>query len=151
MSENFLDKAKATALSLKEKSIDFTEQFLDNEKEDIINEFKQKGSEKIVEILEIVERYKSFFYDAGYELSSVNASLTMPPDISISFNFLGKVDESKRQNIKTKVSESKIASIILNSLFKASDFAEKIKIGTIKLKNIDITLGLIPAISISLS
>ncbi|MBK7631074.1 MAG: hypothetical protein IPJ23_10330 [Ignavibacteriales bacterium] len=151
MSENILDKAKAAAQSLKEKSIDFTEHLVDDDKEEIINQFKQKGSEKIVEILEIIEKYKSLFADAGYELNSFNASLTIPPDISISFYFLGMIDETKRKEINAHISESKIAFIILNSLFKASDFAEKIKIGSIKLKTVSIKLGLIPAISISLS
>ncbi len=151
MGKNILVKVKETALEIKEKSVNFSEQFLDDEKAEIINEFKQKGSEKVVEILETIENYKSYFSDAGYQLNIINASLTIPPDISISFNFLGTCDEEKRQLIKEEISGSKMASIILSSLFKASDFAEKIKIGTIKLKSINIKLGLIPAISISLS
>jgi len=50
-----------------------------------------------------------------------------------------------------KASESKIASILLNSLFKASNFTESIKIGDMKLKSINITLGLIPGISVSIA
>lgn len=50
-----------------------------------------------------------------------------------------------------KASESKIASILLNSLFKASNFTESIKIGDMKLKSINITLGLILGISVSIA
>jgi hypothetical protein len=151
MSENILDKAKTAALSIKERAADLKADLWNDEKAEIVNEFKEKGTEKIKEILEIVNKYKSLFYEAGYEVDSFNASLSIPPDISITFIFLGAINGDKKQEIKSKVSESKIASIILSSLFKASDFAEKIKMGEMKLKEIEITLGLIPGISISLT
>lgn len=151
MSENILDKAKTAALSIKERATDLKTDLWNDEKAEIVNEFKEKGTEKIKEILEIVNKYKSLFYEAGYEVDSFNASLSIPPDISITFKFLGAINDDKKQEIKSKVSESKIASIILSSLFKASDFAEKIKMGEMKLKEIEITLGLIPGISISLT
>jgi hypothetical protein len=61
------------------------------------------------------------------------------------------VDDIKRKEIEIKVAENKLASILLSSLFKASDFAEKIKVGELKLKTINIKLGLIPSINVSLS
>jgi hypothetical protein len=44
-----------------------------------------------------------------------------------------------------------MASLILKSLFKASDFSATVRVGKFKLKTIKITLGLIPGIGISLS
>jgi len=41
--------------------------------------------------------------------------------------------------------------MLLNSLFKASDYTEKVKVGDLKLKTINVKLGLIPSISVSLS
>ncbi len=151
MSENILDKAKAAAVSAKDKITDLKENIWDSEKDEIIKEFKERGEGKVKEILEIINKYKSLFSDAGYEVNGVNASLSIPPDISISFKFLGAVDESKRQDILFQASESKIASILLKSLFKASNFAESIKIGDMKLKSISITLGLIPGISVTIA
>ena len=60
-------------------------------------------------------------------------------------------DEFERNNILSKAQDSKIATMILKSLFKASDYSESIKIGELKLKSINIKLGLIPSISVSLS
>ncbi len=151
MSENILDKAKAAALSVKDKITDLKENIWDSEKAEIIKEFKERGEGKVKEILEIINKYKSLFKDAGYEVNGVNASLSIPPDISIAFKFLGAVDESKRQDILSQASDSKIASILLKSLFKASNFAESIKIGDMKLKSISITLGLIPGISVTIA
>jgi len=151
MSENILDKAKAAAQSLKTKVANLNEVFGDSDKNEIINQFKEKGENKVEEVFSIIDQFKSLFYEAGYEVGGINVSLGLPPDISISFKFLGSVDDVKRNEIELKVAENKLASIILNSLFKASDFTEKIKVGEMKLKSIDITLSLIPSISVSLS
>ena len=151
MSDNILDKAKAAAQSIKTRVTNLNEAFGDSDKDEIINQFKERGADKVEEVFSIVDQFKSLFYEAGYEVGGINVSLGLPPDISISFNFLGSVDDVKRNEIGLKVAENKLASIILNSLFKASDFTEKIKVGEMNLKSIDITLSLIPSISVSLS
>lgn len=151
MSENILHKAKAAAQSLKTKVANLSEVFGDSDKDEIINQFKEKGENKVEEVFSIIDQFKSLFYEAGYEVGGINVSLGLPPDISISFKFLGSVDDVKRNEIKLKVAENKLAAILLSSLFKASDFTEKIKVGELKLKTINIKLGLIPSISVSLS
>jgi hypothetical protein len=151
MSENILDKAKTAALSIKTKVTNFNEAFGDSDRDEIVNQFKEKGVDKVEEVFSIIDQFKSLFSEAGYEVGGINVSLGLPPDISISFKFLGSVDDIKRKEIEIKVAESKLASILLSSLFKASDFAEKIKVGELKLKTINIKLGLIPSISVSLS
>lgn len=151
MSENILDRAKAAAQSVKSKVTNLNEAFGDSDKDEIVNQFKEKGTEKVEEVFTIIDQSKSLFYEAGYEVGGINISLGLPPDISIAFKFLGSVDDNKRKEIEIKVAESKLGSILLNSLFKASDFAEKIKVSELKLKTINIKLGLIPSISVSLS
>lgn len=151
MSENILDKAKAAAQSLTEKVTNFSEGFGESDKAEIINLFKGISGDRVAEMFANVDKFKSLFYEAGYEVGGINVSLGLPPDISISFKFLGSVDDVKRNEIELKVAENKLASIILNSLFKASDFTEKVKLGEMKLNSINIKLGLIPSISISLT
>jgi len=151
MTDNILDKAKAAAESLKGKAVGLNEIFGDSEKNEIIHLFKDKGIDKVEEVFVSIDKFKSLFYNAGYEVSGVNVSLGIPPDISISFKFLGSVDEIKRKEIEAMLSENKLAFIVLNSLFKASDYTEKVKVGDLKLKSINIKLGIIPAISVSLS
>jgi hypothetical protein len=151
MSDNILDIAKTAAQSIKNKVTNFNEAFGDSDRDEIVNQFKEKGVDKVEEVFSIINQFKSLFSEAGYEVGGINVSLGLPPDISISFKFLGSVDDIKRKEIEIKVAESKLASILLSSLFKASDFAEKIKVGELKLKTINIKLGLIPSISVSLS
>ncbi|MFZ1520102.1 MAG: hypothetical protein WAU11_15090 [Ignavibacteriaceae bacterium] len=151
MSESIFEKAKAAAASVTESISSLKDFFWDDERIEIINQFKEKTENKLNEVLETVSKYKALFTEAGYELNGLNASLSIPPDLAISFKFLGPLETEKRKAIISQTSESRLASIILKSLFKASDYAETIKIGEMKLKSINITLGLIPGISISMS
>jgi len=151
MGENLFEKAKAAAASVTEKISDLKENLWDDEKSEIINQFKEKAEGKLNEVVETINKYKSLFTEAGYDIQSMNASLSIPPDISMTFAFLGAVDKAKREDIFTRATESKLATIMLKSLFKASDFAETVKVGQMKLKSIDIILGLIPGISITIA
>jgi hypothetical protein len=149
MSESIINKAKASLNSTKEKLKDMKDHYFDDEKKEIIEQFKGSGQEKIKETLKTFSDYSALFKQSGYELSTINASVSIPPDISISFKCLDTIPVEMRQEFQSNIGENKIASLILASLFKASDFAATMKMGEFKLKSINIKLGLIPAISIS--
>jgi len=151
MVDGILNKAKLSIECAKEKIKVVKENLFDDEKKAIIEQFKGSGQEKIKETLTIFNQYSSLFKEAGYDLSSINASVSIPPDISISFRYLDSAPLEKREELLGTVKENKIAAIILKSLFKASDYSESIKMGNFKLKTINVKLGLIPGISISFS
>ncbi len=151
MSESIMNKAKASLESAKGKINNIKENMFDDEKKEIAANFKDSGQEKIKETLSTFNQYSLLFKEAGYELSSINASVSIPPDISISFKCLDSIPVEKRDDLLEQAKENKIVLIILRSLFKASDFSEAMKMGRFKLKSINIKLGLIPSISISYS
>ena len=151
MNESIISKAKKTLEISKVKLGDLRESFFDDAKKEIIDQFKDSGQDKIKETLTTFNQYSSLFKESGYEISSINASVSIPPDISISFKCLDTIAMEKREELLEKAKENKIAAIILKSLFKASDFSDTIKMGSFKLKTINIKLGLIPSISVSFS
>lgn len=151
MSESMFSKAKKTLELSKVKLGDLRESFFDDAKKEIVDQFKDSGQDKIKETLSTFNQYSSLFKESGYEISSINASVSIPPDISISFKCLDTIAIEKREELLDKAKENKIAVIILVSLFKSSDFSESIKMGNYKLKTITIKLGLIPSISVSFS
>ncbi|HSD63483.1 MAG TPA: hypothetical protein VLB50_06775 [Ignavibacteriaceae bacterium] len=144
-----IKSTKASIASVKEKLGELTTNLWDEEKNEIINEYKEKGEMKLQELAEMLNSNTDLFKKAGFEVSSINASLGMPPDISITFKYLGAVSEDERNEILLKIKDSKMVSVLLKSLFKASKFSESIKVGQYKLNNINIKLGLIPGIGIS--
>lgn len=149
MSESIIAKAKASAGSLKEKVTAYKDNFLDDEKREIIEEFKDSGQEKLKVSLATLSEFAAIFNEAGYQLTSINATVSIPPAINISFKVQDSIPVEERPNILAKAQNNKIAIVILNSLFKASDFSNSIKIGDYKLGSINMKLGLIPSISIS--
>ena len=151
MVDNILDSAKASLESAKEKIKSITENLFDDEEKEIIEQFKSSGQEKMKETLSTFTEYSSLFKEAGYELGSINANVSLPPEISITFKYLDSAPVEKRDAMIQQAKDNKVAVIILKSLFKASDFSESIKLGNYKLKSINVKLGLIPGISISFS
>ncbi|HEX7358797.1 MAG TPA: hypothetical protein VF270_13875 [Ignavibacteriaceae bacterium] len=151
MEESILDRAKASTAMFKEKVVDLTENLWDDERKEMIGEFKDATSEKLKTILESLGKFNSLFKEAGYELNSINASIALPPDISITFKCLDLIPISERINVFNKAQDSRIATLVLKSLFRASDYSDTIKLGEFKLKTVNIKMGLIPGVSVSFS
>ena len=151
MVDNILDSAKASLDSAKEKIKSVTENLFDDEEKEIIEQFKSSGQDKIKETFSTFSEYATLFKEAGYEIGSINANVSLPPEISITFKYLDSAPVEKRDGLIERAKDNKVAVIILKSLFKASDYSEAMKIGNFKLKTINIKLGLIPGISVSLS
>ena len=151
MVDNILDSAKASLESAKDKIKSVTNNLFDEEEKEIIEQFKTSGQDKIKDSLTTFSEYSSLFKEAGYEVGSINASVSLPPEISVTFKYLQSASEEKRASLSEKAKENKVAVIVLKSLFKASDFSESIKLGSYQLKSITVKLGLIPGISISYS
>jgi len=151
MGDGILDKAKLSVESAKEKIKNITGNLFDDEEKEIIEQFKSSGQDKIKETFTTFSEYASLFKEAGYEIGSINANVSLPPEISITFKYLDSAPVEKRDGLMERAKDNKVAVIILKSLFKASDYSEAMKIGSFKLKTINIKLGLIPGISISLS
>jgi len=151
MGDGILDKAKLSVESAKEKIKNITGNLFDDEEKEIIEQFKSSGQDKIKETFTTFSEYASLFKEAGYEIGSINANVSLPPEISITFKYLDSAPVEKREGLIERAKDNKVAVIILKSLFKASDYSEAMKIGSFKLKTINIKLGLIPGISVSLS
>ncbi|MBK6914660.1 MAG: hypothetical protein IPJ03_08040 [Ignavibacteriales bacterium] len=151
MAENFYERVKASTSSVKNKMVDLKENLWDEEKKEIIEQFKSGSEVKLQEIISSLNTNTSLFSEAGYQLKGITVGLAIPPVIKIGFNCLQSIPENERQKMLDKAGESRITVLMLKSLFKASDFSDTIKIGEIKLSAIEITLGLIPGISITLA
>jgi hypothetical protein len=151
MVDNILGSAKASLDSAKEKIKSVTENLFDDEEKEIIEQFKSSGQDKIKETFLTFSEYASLFKEAGYDIGSINANVSLPPEISITFKYLDSAPVEKRVGLIERAKENKVAVIILKSLFKASDYSEAMKLGSFKLKTINIKLGLIPGISVSFS
>lgn len=149
MTGNIFEKAKDSLSSAKDSITGFKDILLDDEKMEIAAQFKDSGQMKVKEFLSTLNEYTGLFREAGYEINGINASISIPPDINISFKCLSEIPDDQREKILARAQKNSLAFIIVKSLFKASDFSDAVKIGDFRLRNINLKLGLIPGISIS--
>jgi hypothetical protein len=149
LASKILEKAKETLSTAKDSLTDFKDILLDEDKKEIAAQFKDSSQTKVKDFLSTLNEYGGLFKDAGYEISGINASISIPPDISISFNCLTEIPADEREKILAKAEKNNLALIIVKSLFKASDFSDAVKIGEFRLRHITLKLGIIPGITIS--
>ena len=149
--DNLIEKAKDSASTISDKIVEVKDNLIGEESGAIMEEFKDAGSNKVTEIVDMLDESKSYISRSGYELGSMNISLGIPPKISLSFNYKSSVSEEERNKLLIEVAARKVLSIILKCLFKAGDFYSSAKFKEYKLGSVDISLGLAPGVSIKFS
>jgi hypothetical protein len=146
---DLIEKAKESASAITDKIVEIKENLIGEESKAIMDEFKEAGSSKVKEIVEMLEDSKNYITRSGYEFSSVHVSLGLPPEIGLSFNYKSEVGEAERTQLMEEVKDRKVLSIILKCLFKAGDFYAAAKFKEYKLGSVDISLGLTPGVNIN--
>lgn len=149
--ESIIDKVLDTANTVSEKVSDLKGDIWGDEEKLIMDEFKDSGIDKVKEVLNSLNNSGELFDKSGFHLSSLNVALGIPPVISAGFIVKEKISSDDRIKILAEAENNKIVKILISCLFKASDFYDKIQIGTYKLNSIDIKLGLIPGIALKFS
>ncbi len=142
--ENIFEKAKEAF----EKISDGVTDFIQMDKTEVINEFKNATKEKANAILEEVTNLGEHMSKSGFELIEINTSLGLPPTFSLTYHFLNDVSDEDRKNILEENKGKKIITIILKTLFRSSAYALSLKLGTFKLNEVSIQLGLLPEVGL---
>jgi len=147
--DDFIEKAKDSASTITDKISELTNNLIGDESRAITDEFKDAGTNKVKEVVDMIDASKIYVTRAGYELISLHVSLGLPPQISLSFKYQSAVSEDDRKKLLEEVEERKILSVIIKCLFKAGDFYTSAKFKEYKLGSVDISLGLTPGVNIN--
>lgn len=83
MAENFYERVKASTSSVKNKMVDLKENLWDEEKKEIIEQFKSGSEVKLQEIISSLNTNTSLFSEAGYQLKGITVGLAIPPVIKL--------------------------------------------------------------------
>ena len=149
--EKIMEFVKDTTEIISDKVGELKEDIWGEEQKLIVNEFKENSIAKVSSILENINNSNVTFDKSGFKLSGMEVSLGLPPEIKTEFTVEKQIPVEDRKNILESVKDNQIIRIILNCLFKAQDYYEKIKFGNFKLESIEINLGLIPGINLKFS
>lgn len=153
MAENIFDKAKEAAKgavsNVTDKVISFKDNYLGDEQNEIIEDFKEAGSNKVKETLDSINDSIGIIKSAGYEFKGLGVSLGLSPSITLSFHYLNSISDDEKNDIFKQVEDKKTVKMILRLLFKAGDFYTSINLGEQSLDAVNISLGLSPGISLT--
>ena len=82
----------------------------------------------------------------GYALESVEVAPGIPPDVVLLFKYEKTVTKDELEKVLETVGDRKILKIVLKGLYYATAFFEAVKVGSYKMNEVKIDLGLIPGV-----
>jgi len=139
-----IDSAKEAIGKIAEGVTDFIQM----DKSEVIQEFKDSTKEKANAMLEEITNLGENMNKAGFELIEINTSLGLPPTFSLTYHFLHDVTTEEQKSILGENEGKKITTIILKTLFKSTAYAKSLKLGVFKLNEVSIQLGLLPEVGV---
>lgn len=148
--EELVNKIIETTTTVTEKISEIKDNIWDDEQKLIVEEFKDKGIDRVRDILGDFSNSESLFESAGFKQNLISISLGIPPDITSEFMLINKISKDEQDKLLKDVADNKIMKLILSCLFKANNYCDKIQLGNFKLSSVEITLGLMPGIMVNL-
>src|ERR1035437_1390327 len=149
MADNIFKKVKESASAIKDKVSNLKEDIWGEEQKQIIQEFKDSGTAKIKEVLENIGGSSAIFLQSGYELKDVSINLGIPPVIASTFSFIKDISEEEQKKVLEETKKSPLIHLIISYLLKASNYFNKIKVGSYKITSVSISLVLTPGVNIN--
>ena len=153
MAESILNKAKGAALdavsTVTEKVVSFKDMAIGDERDEIIDDFKDASSNKVKEVLDSVHESMALIVSSGYEFKGIGVALGLSPSISLSFHYIKEISDEDRNSILEQAADKKMIKMILKLLFKAGDFYKAIKLGDYVLDAVNMSLGISPGMSVT--
>lgn len=144
-----LNIAKEAVSGITEKVTEMKQDLIGEEQTAILSEFKESGLNKIRSSMEEISNSVQLISKSGYDFKSMEVSMGLPPSVSAVFHYIKEISESERSDLLTEVKDRNIVTIILKCLFKANEFYHSANIGSYKVDEVKITLGLTPGVDIS--
>lgn len=145
--ENIISKVTEATTSITDKIADWKTEFLDDEKQNIIQEFKENGKEKITQILIDLESSTEQLSKIGYSFNAFSIDLGIPPSISLSFDVKSITDEKATSKISDDIHP--MLKIVLQALIRTNSFNQTITSKNFALIQVNIKLGILPDIALN--
>ena len=110
---------------------------------DLKSELVQKMTTGITDDL---DRAMPLIHEAGYKVFAIQAQLSLPPRVNAIFERETIVEPRKQKIILEALQDNAIGKLVLESLIDAFALNKKVSIKNMKLKKINITIGLPPSV-----
>ncbi|MCU0449070.1 MAG: hypothetical protein MUC97_04380 [Bernardetiaceae bacterium] len=109
--------------------------------------FQEIGQKAVNDTVNEFNESVPLFPEAGYRLSEFEVELSLPPNAKAHFELIEDVSPEKKAAIMEKAKAlGRLSELLFSALFKANDLQNTIKVGNLKLREIEVEIGLIPAV-----
>jgi len=114
-----------------------------------LNDIKVATVEKMTNsIMDDLNMAMPMIEEAGYSISGLEAELSLPPEVTTSFELIKVVDKKKQKQILDSLKSNRIGELVLSSLMQAFALNKNVSIKDMQLKAIEITISLPPYVTI---
>ena len=142
--DDLINKVTDITTSITDKIDDWKTDFFDDEKQNIIQEFRENTKEKISAILNDLQNSTKLIENIGYDFVAFNIDLGIPPSVQLIFEVL----PLKAEKIEAQLPEdiNLVIKIVLKALLRTNALAQSIKLNDFECKQVTLTMGLNPDI-----
>ena len=114
-----------------------------------LNDIKVATVEKMTNsIMDDLNMAMPMIEEAGYSISGLEAELSLPPEVTTSFELIKVVDKKEQKQILDSLKSNRIGELVLSSLMQAFALNKNVSIKDMQLKAIEITISLPPYVTI---
>ncbi|MBL0078454.1 MAG: hypothetical protein IPP53_04855 [Bacteroidetes bacterium] len=142
--DDLINKVTDITTSITDKIDDWKTDFFDDEKQNIIQEFRENTKEKISAILNDLQNSTKLIENIGYDFVAFNIDLGIPPSVQLIFEVL----PLKAEKIEAQLPEdiNLVIKIVLKALLRTNALAQSFKLNDFECKQVTLTMGLNPDI-----
>ena len=142
--DDLINKVTDITTSITDKIDDWKTDFFDDEKQNIIQEFRDNTKEKISAILNDLQNSTKLIESIGFDFVAFNIDLGIPPSVQLIFEVL----PLKAEKIEAQLPEdiNLVIKIVLKALLRTNALAQSIKLNDFECKQVTLTMGLNPDI-----
>jgi hypothetical protein len=113
-----------------------------------LTDLKEEGKDKIINYFNGLSEIIPIIAETGYRLKGIDMEVTIPPGINMHFEKFKNISKEKIDQILEQNKEKELLRAIVKALVSADEFHKKLKMGSLRLTDISVNLGLPPKVTI---
>lgn len=140
--KELLDKVSSAVSDTKDSMMEsLTEKF---------SSMTEAASERSAEFTSSLIALSPIIEEIGFKTTGITLSLGLPPSAVFHFQKFQDITPERREQIMEENKDNTMLKVIVGALLTADKYQDKIKMGSFKFSNIDVSIGLTPGVNVQL-
>ena len=149
--KELLDKVSGIVTDTKDSVLETMENTFSIEKlGEKFSSMSEAANEKSANFTSSLIALSPIIEEIGFKTTGITLSLGLPPSAVFHFQKFQDISEERRSEILEQNKENTLLKVIVSTLLTADKYQDKIKMGSFKFSNIDVSIGLAPGVDVQL-